>query len=119
MEGGAGTAHMAHWSFKLPDNYTEEFYHGASVTKDILNPFQFQYSDNKKEEYRLEYESEWRSFLENNSLNENCFFEGRGSLLKNKTNLAVCTSEFTLLREEFLWSKSIFFPKVVLYRNKI
>ncbi|MBM22872.1 MAG: hypothetical protein CMD78_01215 [Gammaproteobacteria bacterium] len=105
MEGGAGTAHMAYWSFKLPDNYTEEFYHGASVTKDIVNPFQFQYSDNKKEEYRLEYESEWRSFLENNSLNENCFFEGRGSLLKNKTNLAVCTSEFTLLREEFLWSR--------------
>jgi len=104
LEGGAGTAHMAYWSFKLPDNYTEEFYHGASVIKDIINPFQFQYSDNEKEEYRLEYESEWRSFLENNSLNENCFFEGRGSLLKNKTNLAVCTSEFTLLREEFLWS---------------
>ena len=105
MEGGAGTAHMAHWSFKLPDNYTEEFYHGASVIKDIINPFQFQYSDNEKKEYRLEYESEWRSFLENNSLNENCFFQGRGSLLKNKTNLAVCTSEFTLLREEFLWSR--------------
>ena len=25
--------------------------------------------------------------------------------MKNKTNLAVCTSEFTLLREEFLWSR--------------
>ena len=59
LEGGAGTAHMAHWSFKLPDNYTEEFYHGASVIKDITNPFQFQYSNNQKEEHRLEYESEW------------------------------------------------------------
>jgi hypothetical protein len=107
IEGGAGVAHMAYWSFKLPNGYTENFYWGNNTGYDLTNPFKL--TKNEQLNNKIKFENEWNNML----LSLSKYNSKKDSLniqYMKKNNpgfFFIYNSEYTKKREELLWKKTI------------
>jgi hypothetical protein len=70
------------------------------VIKDVTNPFV--YSDEKRQQNKLEYENRWNNFLKNNNLSQGCNNANEMLVYKDEQTCPKSFSKFILKRDQFV-----------------
>jgi hypothetical protein len=107
LEGGAGVAHIGYWQYKLPKNYSENFYWGNNTGDDLVYPFR--QSDDLARAAVKDFEVEWHEVnkaIEKYKTEEDLHWE-RVMRKENPGQFVLQNSGYTRAREEALWDLTL------------
>jgi len=107
LEGGAGAAHMGFWQYKLPKNYSENFYWGNNTGDDLVYPFRE--SDDLARAAVEDFEVEWHEVhnaIVKYKTEEDLHWE-RIMRKENPGQFVLQSSVYTRAREEALWALTL------------